>query len=70
MGTPFIKWIASLVAMPMPIPISKSVANTAINQSGKAVECVLIILVTYALLSAVAAGLMNVLNTRVNRGAL
>jgi general L-amino acid transport system permease protein len=47
-----------------------SVANTAINQSGKAVECVLIILVTYALLSAVAAGLMNALNTRVNRGAL
>lgn len=47
-----------------------SVANTAINQSGKAVECVLIILFTYALLSAVAAGLMNVLNRRVNRGAL
>lgn len=47
-----------------------SVANTAINQSGKAVECVLIILFTYALLSAVAAGLMNALNTRVNRGAL
>ena len=47
-----------------------SVANTAINQSGKAVECVLIILFTYALLSAVAAGLMNLLNTRVNRGAL
>lgn len=47
-----------------------SVANTAINQSGKAVECVLIILFTYALLSAVASGLMNVLNTRVNRGAL
>lgn len=47
-----------------------SVANTAINQSGKAVECVLIILFTYALLSAVAAGLMNMLNTRVNRGAL
>lgn len=47
-----------------------SVANTAINQSGKAVECVLIILVTYALLSAVASGLMNLLNTRVNRGAL
>jgi general L-amino acid transport system permease protein len=47
-----------------------SVANTAINQSGKAVECVLIILFTYALLSAVAAGLMNLLNHRVNRGAL
>lgn len=47
-----------------------SVANTAINQSGKAVECVLIILFTYALLSAVASGLMNLLNTRVNRGAL
>jgi len=47
-----------------------SVANTAINQSGKAVECVLIILLTYALLSAVAAGLMNLLNARVNRGAL
>nr|WP_306815364.1 ABC transporter permease subunit [Limnobacter parvus] len=47
-----------------------SVANTAINQSGKAVECVLIILFTYALLSAVASGLMNVLNTRVNRGVL
>ena len=47
-----------------------SVANTAINQSGRAVECVLIILFTYALLSAVAAGLMNRVNTHVNRGAL
>ncbi len=47
-----------------------SVANTAINQSGKAVECVLIILFTYAMLSAVAAGLMNLLNQRVNRGSL
>lgn len=47
-----------------------SVSNTAINQSGKATECVLIILLTYALLSAVAAGLMNLLNRRVNRGML
>ncbi|HEX4856476.1 MAG TPA: ABC transporter permease subunit [Limnobacter sp.] len=47
-----------------------SVSNTAINQSGKAAECVFIILLTYALLSAVAAGLMNLLNRRVNMGAL
>ncbi|HEX4918075.1 MAG TPA: ABC transporter permease subunit [Limnobacter sp.] len=47
-----------------------SVANTAINQSGKAVECVLIILLVYALLSAMAALAMNGLNRRVNRGAL
>lgn len=47
-----------------------SVANTAINQSGKAVECVFIILLIYALLGVVAAGLMNILNARINRGAL
>ena len=47
-----------------------SVANTAMNQSGKVVECVLIILVLYAALSALAAWAMNGLNRRVNRGAL
>lgn len=47
-----------------------SVANTSINQSGKAVECVFIILLVYALLSAVAALGMNRINRRVNRGAL
>lgn len=47
-----------------------SVANTSMNQSGKAVECVLIILLAYAVLSILAAGLMNRLNARINRGAL
>lgn len=47
-----------------------SVANTAMNQSGKAVECVLIILLVYLMLSLLASALMNALNTRVNRGAL
>ncbi|MDX1668616.1 MAG: ABC transporter permease subunit [Limnobacter sp.] len=47
-----------------------SVSNTAMNQSGKALECVLIILLLYAALSAVASSLMNWLNRRVNRGAL
>jgi general L-amino acid transport system permease protein len=47
-----------------------SVANTSMNQSGKVVECVVIILVLYALLSAVASWAMSRLNQRVNRGAL
>mgnify|MGYP000045782976 CR=1 FL=1 len=47
-----------------------SVANTAMNQSGKAVECVLIILMVYLLLSLMASAVMNALNARVNRGAL
>ena len=47
-----------------------SVANTAMNQSGKAVECVLIILAVYLLLSLLASMAMNAVNARVNRGAL
>lgn len=47
-----------------------SVANTSMNQSGKVLECVLLVLLVYALLSAVASAAMNWVNRRVNRGAL
>ncbi|MCQ8895684.1 ABC transporter permease subunit [Limnobacter humi] len=46
-----------------------SVANTSMNQSGKATECMVLVLVMYALLSAVAAGCMAVLNQRAMRGS-
>lgn len=47
-----------------------SVGNTAMNQSGRVVECVLIVMVIYAALSVVMASIMNLINLRVNRGAL
>jgi general L-amino acid transport system permease protein len=46
-----------------------SVSNTAMNQSGRVVECVLIVMLLYAVLSVVTAWLMNLMNQRVNRGA-
>lgn len=47
-----------------------SVGNTAMNQSGRVVECVLIVMLIYAVLSVLTASFMNLLNLRVNRGAL
>lgn len=46
-----------------------SVGNTAMNQSGRVVECVLIVMVLYAVLSVLTASAMNRLNQVVNRGA-
>lgn len=46
-----------------------SVSNTAMNQSGRVVECVLIVMLLYAVLSLLTARLMNDINKRVNRGA-
>ncbi|MDH4396289.1 MAG: ABC transporter permease subunit [Limnobacter sp.] len=47
-----------------------SVSNTAMNQSGRVIECVLIVMVLYAALSLLTAWVMNQMNQRVNRGAL
>lgn len=46
-----------------------SVGNTAMNQSGRVVECVLVVMLIYALLSALTAGLFARINRRVNAGA-
>jgi general L-amino acid transport system permease protein len=42
-----------------------SIANTSLNQTGRAVECITIIMAVYLALSLLIALLMN----RVNRGA-
>jgi general L-amino acid transport system permease protein len=42
-----------------------SIANTSLNQTGRAVECIAIIMAMYLALSLLIAALMN----RVNRGA-
>lgn len=47
-----------------------SVGNTAMNQSGRVVECVLIVMLLYAVLSVITASIMNMINLRVNRGVL
>ncbi len=45
-----------------------SVSNTTINQSGQAIECVILVMLVYAVLSLLTSSLMNRLNTQVNRG--
>lgn len=47
-----------------------SVSNTSMNQSGRVTECVLLILILYALLSLLTSWLMNVVNRRVNEGGI
>lgn len=47
-----------------------SVANTSMNQSGRALECVVLILVVYAVLSLVTSLIMNAMNQRVNKGTV
>lgn len=46
-----------------------SVSNTSMNQSGRVLECVLVILLVYAALSLLTAWLMNLANQRATRGA-
>ncbi len=54
----------SSLAVAIGYPELVSIANTAINQTGRAVECITVIMGVYLLLSLLTAGLMNRLNTR------
>jgi general L-amino acid transport system permease protein len=48
-----------------------SVANTALNQAGRAFECIAVIMAVYLALSLLTSGLMNRYNARVAlRGGL
>lgn len=47
-----------------------SVSNTTINQSGRAIECVILVMLIYALLSLLMSSFMNLVNTKINRGQL
>ena len=42
-----------------------SIANTAMNQTGRAVECIAILMSVYLTLSLLTSGLMNWYNARV-----
>ncbi|MEY2633689.1 MAG: putative glutamine transporter permease protein GlnM [Pseudomonadota bacterium] len=48
-------------------PELMAVSHTALNQSGKAVECLGLTLLIYLLLSLAAAAVMGLLNRRLNR---
>ena len=54
----------SSLAVAVGYPDVVSIANTALNQSGRAVECIVIIMAEYLSLSLATAGLMNRLNLR------
>ena len=54
----------SSLAVAIGYPDVVSIANTAINQTGRAVECIAIIMVVYLSTSLITSGLMNWYNTR------
>lgn len=54
----------SSLAVAVGYPDLVSVGNTAVNQTGRAVECILVMMSVYLLLSLVTAGLMNWFNAR------
>lgn len=54
----------SSLAVAVGYPDLVSVGNTAINQTGRAVECVLVMMAVYLLLSLSTAGFMNWFNAR------
>lgn len=56
---------ASSLAITIGYPDLVSIANTSLNQSGRAVECISLILVTFLVLSLALAAGMNHLNRRV-----
>ena len=56
----------SSLAVAVGYPDVVSIANTALNQSGRAVECIVVIMAVYLTLSLVTSALMN----RVNRRAV
>lgn len=55
----------SSLAVAIGYPELVSIANTSMNQSGRAVECIAIIMAVYLLLSLITSALMNWFNRRV-----
>ncbi|MFM9879758.1 MAG: amino acid ABC transporter permease [Burkholderiaceae bacterium] len=60
----------SSLAVAIGYPELVSIANTAINQTGRAVECIAIVMAVYLSLSLLTALAMNAYNQRVRRGSL
>lgn len=61
----------STLAVAVGYPDLVSVGNTALNQTGKAVECILVMMSVYLAMSLLTSGLMNWFNRRhALRGAL
>lgn len=60
---------ASSLAIVVGYPDVVSIANTSLNQSGRAVECIALILATFLVLSLAMAAVMNGLNRRAGRWA-
>lgn len=54
----------SSLAVAVGYPDLVSVGNTALNQSGRTLECLLVMALCYLLLSGLASGLMNAFNRR------
>ncbi|MES2415181.1 MAG: ABC transporter permease subunit [Pseudomonadota bacterium] len=55
----------SSLAVAIGYPDLVSIANTSMNQTGRAVECIAIIMLVYLVLSLLTSALMNVFNRRV-----
>jgi general L-amino acid transport system permease protein len=55
----------SSLAVVVGYPELTSIGNTTLNQTGQALSCVLIMMVTYLLLSLLTSSLMNLLNSSV-----
>lgn len=55
----------SSLAVAVGYPDLVSIANTSLNQSGRAFECIVIVMLTYLLLSLLTAVIMNLYNARV-----
>jgi general L-amino acid transport system permease protein len=67
-GNQFLSLIKnSSLAVAVGYPELVSVANTTLNQTGRAIECIGLIVAVYLTLSLVVAGLMNWLNRRATR---
>ena len=54
----------SSLAVAIGYPDLVSISNTTLNQTGRAVECIAIIMAVYLTLSLTTAGIMNWYNTR------
>ena len=54
----------SSLAVAVGYPDLVSISNTTLNQTGRAVECIAVIMAVYLTLSLVTAGLMNWYNAR------
>lgn len=61
---------SSSLAITVGYPDLVSVANTVLNQNGRVVECLSLILLTFLLLSLLMSALINWLNRRVQRWAV